>query len=154
MVWLKLNFLNNKKEGKVERGRKRGKGERGEKERIERNERVNDMHGSPGWYLTCRRYHDCTRRQKLRCFLYHWVSCCPGLPRALGTSPGPFPINQVIQGYVPAQELSAGLFCPSYGAGPNSQCLCLTSGSVFWITPRVYPLESSSSPNVEKRETF
>lgn len=84
--------------------------------------RVNDMHGSPGWYLTCRRYHDCTRRQKLRCFhTTGSVAALSFLSGPFGTSPGPFPINQVIQGYVPAQELSAGLFCPSSGAGLWSQ---------------------------------
>ena len=123
MVWLKLNFQNDEeREGKVERGRKGGKGGRGEKRKDWEKMRVNDMHGSPGWYLTCRHYHDCTCCQKLRCFhTTGSVAALSFLSGPFGTSPGPFPINQVIQGYVPAQELSAGLFCPSSGAGLWSQ---------------------------------
>ena len=43
------------KRGKGGEREERGKGrKRRKKKGLRENERVNDMHGSPGWYLTCR----------------------------------------------------------------------------------------------------
>ena len=41
--------------GKGGEREERGKGrKRRKKKGLRENERLNDMHGSPGWYLTCR----------------------------------------------------------------------------------------------------